>query len=180
MLAIQPSKSQKCIPNLLPARLNHDGPVNDAGRYWQPEVDEKGASHSSALPYHLHLTAPAGKAHVYFRGRHLHGTSLPLPTNYTGAVLSITDKNLPQDRAREDQMDGEHHYDHDNDDEGDTLQLEIKVAEQVGEFDEVMVWGHGGEVDAGQDMVMRGVQEWIGFAESMHVDDDTKHEKTTT
>jgi hypothetical protein len=43
MLAIQSSsQEQKCIPNLLPARLHHDGPINDAQRYWTPEKDAEG------------------------------------------------------------------------------------------------------------------------------------------
>lgn len=35
-----------------------------------------------------------------------------------------------------------------------------------------MVWGHGGEVDASRDVFVRGVNEWVGFAESMHVEDE--------
>lgn len=44
MLAIQKSTSnaQKCTPNLLPCKINHDGPVNASERYWKPEtVDGK-------------------------------------------------------------------------------------------------------------------------------------------
>lgn len=47
MLSIQPpsaSKPQKCTPNLLPARIHHDGPINDPQRYWTPEKDEDGMS----------------------------------------------------------------------------------------------------------------------------------------
>lgn len=42
MLAINATKPQKCTPNLLPARINHAGPINDTKRYWKPETDEKG------------------------------------------------------------------------------------------------------------------------------------------
>lgn len=49
---------------------------------------------------------------------------------------------------------------------------EVKIAEQIGEFDEVVVWGHGGTVDEGSDMFVRGVREWVGFAESMHCDEE--------
>jgi ribonuclease H2 subunit C len=52
------------------------------------------------------------------------------------------------------------------------LPKEIKIAEQIGEFDEVVVWGHGGTVDEGSDMFVRGVREWVGFAESMHCDEE--------
>lgn len=47
MLAIQPSSKsklcQKCTPNLLPFRLNHDGPINETERFWKPEKSEDGA-----------------------------------------------------------------------------------------------------------------------------------------
>jgi ribonuclease H2 subunit C len=145
MLSIQTTKSQKCTPNLLPARINHNGPINDVNRYWTPSTDDKGTKHA------------------HFRGRHLHGTTLPLPANYTGAVLHMTDKLVPQARTDNGHME-------DGDDVEETPE-EVKIADQVGEFDEVVVWGHGGEVEAGQDMFVRGMQEWVGFAEAMHVDE---------
>lgn len=42
MLAIQKSKTevQQCTPNLLPCKINHDGPVNASERYWKPETAE--------------------------------------------------------------------------------------------------------------------------------------------
>jgi ribonuclease H2 subunit C len=150
MLAIQPSKPQKCIPNLLPARINHNGPVPSTPQYWKPSTDDKGTQHA------------------YFRGRHLHGTSLPLPENYTGAILTVTDKQLSQSRTQV-QSNGD---DMMEDGEDETMPVEVKIAEQVGEFDEVVVWGHGGEVDAGQDMFVKGLREWVQFAESMHIDGD--------
>jgi ribonuclease H2 subunit C len=150
MLSIRPSTPQKCTPNLLPARINHNGPINDASRYWTPETDEK------------------GKKHAYFRGRHLHGTTLPLPENYTGAVLSVTDKQVPQVRVQA-QEDGE--------EEEESIPVEVKIAGHVGTFDEMVVWGHGGEVDGSQDMFVRGVEEWVGFAESMHLEEDEEEEE---
>lgn len=42
MHAIQPKQSHdadKCTPNILPCRINHNGPVNASKRYWAPEVD---------------------------------------------------------------------------------------------------------------------------------------------
>ncbi|KAL5387062.1 hypothetical protein DPSP01_003674 [Paraphaeosphaeria sporulosa] len=145
MIAIQSASAKKCTPNLLPARLNHNGPVNDTAHYWKPEVDDKGTSHA------------------YLRGRHLHGTPLALPSTHTGAVLQITDKNLPQMRTQPAD---------DEDDEGEQETVEVKVAEQIGEFEEVVVWGHGGQVEEGQDMFIRGMKEWMGFAEAMHGEDE--------
>jgi len=43
----------------------------------------------------------------------------------------------------------------------------VKILEEIGSFDEVMVWGHE-QVPAGDDVFVRGMEEWIGFAEAMH------------
>ncbi|KAL6161511.1 hypothetical protein ACJBU6_00621 [Exserohilum turcicum] len=163
MLSIQPSKPQKCTPNLLPARINHNGPISSTPQYWKPSTDSRGTQHA------------------YFRGRHLYGTALPLPESYTGAVLTVTDKQLPQARAQA-QSHGEDDDMEDGNEENDrdeSMPVEVMIAEQVGEFNEVVVWGHGGEVDAGQDMFVRGLREWVGFAESMHIDDDEEEEEET-
>lgn len=57
-------------------------------------------------------------------------------------------------------------------DEGEIDSVEVKIAETVGQFDEIVVWGHGGEVDGSRDAFVRGMTEWVGFAESVHVDAD--------
>jgi ribonuclease H2 subunit C len=173
MLSIQPSKPQKCTPNLLPARINHNGPINDAERYWKPETDDKG-SLWTPRPHECNFNACLGKQHAYFRGRHLHGTTLPLPHNYTGAILHVTDKQVPQNRTQPQQEPVD-------DDEEDaeveeSIPVEVKIAEQVGEFDEFIIWGHGGEVDGSGDEFVRGMNEWVGFAESMHVDSEEQDE----
>ncbi|CAI9634338.1 unnamed protein product [Alternaria burnsii] len=158
MLSIRPSNPQRCTPNLLPARINHNGSINDAERYWKPETDDK------------------GKRHSYFRGRHLHGTALPLPKNYTGAILHVTDQQLPQSQTQPQQLPA------DEDDEDaeteESIPIEVNIAEQVGEFDQVIVWGHGGEVDGSGDAFIRGMSEWVGFAESMHIDEEEKDKGT--
>jgi ribonuclease H2 subunit C len=42
MLAIRSakSKSEPCVPNVLPCRVNHNGPMKVTKRYWQPEKTE--------------------------------------------------------------------------------------------------------------------------------------------
>ncbi|KAF2032488.1 ribonuclease H1 small subunit [Setomelanomma holmii] len=156
MLAIKPTAPQKCTPNLLPARINHNGPINATQRYWKPTTDDKGTQHA------------------HFRGRHLHGTPLSLPTNYTGVVLNVIDKTLPLPRT---QAQGLQDDNDDADEDMDAETEEIKIAEQIGEFDEIVVWEHGGEVDKERDGFARGLREWIGFAESMHVDEDEGEEE---
>jgi ribonuclease H2 subunit C len=53
----------------------------------------------------------------------------------------------------------------------------VVVAEKLGAFDEVVVWGHGSAVDEKEDAYVRGIREWIGFAEAMHNEDDEEDGK---
>lgn len=58
--------------------------------------------------------------------------------------------------------------------------VEVSIAEQVGQFDEIVVWGHGGLVDESRHLYVRGLREWVGFAESMHCEEEeqgTEEEK---
>jgi ribonuclease H2 subunit C len=168
MLSIQPTAPRKCTPNLLPARINHNGPINETRRFWKPETDEKGTYQisptTSTTTMSFTYSPSTGTQHAYFRGRHLHGTTLALPANYTGAIVNVTDKQVPQ-AHRQAQDDNDEEEDGDAD---EAEVVEVQVAEQVGEFDAFVVWEHGGEVDAAQNAYFRGVGEWIGFAESMH------------
>lgn len=166
MLSIQPSSLQKCSPNLLPARISHNGPINDTQMYWKPETDDKGELIYSIQSYSTNYIADV--QHVHFRGRHLHGTRLPLPSNYTGAVLRVTDNVAPRVQRQVQDQDGG------NDDEDDVQEeiVEVKIADQIGEFEDIVVWGHGEQIDASQDVYVKGMEEWIGFAEKIHVDEE--------
>ena len=100
-------------------------------------------------------------------------------------MLNITDKLAAQAPSQpaigREQIAGELSADDDehvHDDVVDELPEEVKIAEQIGSFDEVVVWGHGGTVDEGSDMFVRGLREWVGFAESMHIDEEEKDKGT--
>ncbi|KAF2844669.1 ribonuclease H1 small subunit [Plenodomus tracheiphilus IPT5] len=168
MLSIQPPRSAhppKVTPNLLPLRISHNGPINSTGRFFTPTTSSTDASSTAQ--------------HAHFRGRHLHGTPVALPEGYTGAVLHITDQQLPQGQSRREQQRQEVHHrgesgaeDEDEDADAGDMFVEVKVAEHVAEFDEIVVWGHGGIVDQSRDIYVRGLTEWVGFAESMHYEQD--------
>ena len=53
---------------------------------------------------------------------------------------------------------------------------EVRVMEEMGTFEEVVVWGHGGVVGEGDEFV-RGVGEWVGFAEGVHLDSESEGEE---
>lgn len=50
--------------------------------------------------------------------------------------------------------------------EEDEREEEVKVLEEVAGFEEVVVWAHDGVVD-GDDVFVKGMEEWIMFAEAV-------------
>ncbi|KAK8211820.1 ribonuclease H2, subunit C [Phyllosticta capitalensis] len=138
MLSIQNKSSQKTTPNLVPCRIDHNGPVNATERYWKPEPSNDGIQ-----------TA-------FFRGRKLKGKELKLPDGYRGALLSTTNRALPKDTVQ------------DGEEEDEDEEAEIRVIEEVGQFDRVVVWGHESVPDEVEDPYSRGLTEWLSFAQAMH------------
>ncbi|KAH6676597.1 putative ribonuclease H2 subunit C [Halenospora varia] len=152
MHAIQKSKSHKgkCTPNVLPCRVHHNGPVNASKRYWEPR------------------TTSNVKTIAYFRGRKLHGKQFKVPRGYRGIVLASTDWILPkgsQSSPAEEDKDAEHEAD-------------VKVLEEQAEFNGIMVWGHEVVPDETADPYVRGMEEWLSFAEQIH--DTSEAEKDAT
>ena len=54
----------------------------------------------------------------------------------------------------------------DEDEEEDDIEP-TKILEEVATFDDILVWGHE-QVPGEEDVFVRGVQEWLTFAEAMH------------
>ncbi|KAI9679288.1 MAG: hypothetical protein M1817_005308 [Caeruleum heppii] len=150
MLAIQPAKQAagKCTPNVLPCRINRDGPVDASERYWAPETGED------------------GKRTSHFRGRRLQGRTVKVPAGYRGVVVNTTDKVLPQPEPTM-QPTPSNDVDDDMEDEAEEPQP-VGVMEESAQFDEVVVWAHDVLPDEASDAYVKGVEEWIGFAEQMN------------
>lgn len=72
MLAIKKSEKSAptCAVNVLPCRIQHNGPVNATTRHWTPDVGSDGNQNTVAT--------------AYFRGRKLTGKVLDLPEGYRG------------------------------------------------------------------------------------------------
>ncbi|KAH8808699.1 ribonuclease H2, subunit C [Xylogone sp. PMI_703] len=144
MIAIKEGKSNgKCTPNVLPCRINHNGPVDVSKKYWTPSK------------------MPDGKSTAYFRGRKLVGKTLVLPDGYRGVVLTPTE--TPKPTTQEPEV---------IDVDADEPEEEIAgFMEQHASFDGVLVWGH--EVGLSEeDTYIKGVEEWIGFAKKIHSYDE--------
>ncbi|MCJ1231558.1 hypothetical protein MMC12_008235 [Toensbergia leucococca] len=150
MLAIQSKSGPKdvCTPNILPCRIHHDGPVAASSRHWAPEISED------------------GKNTAYFRGRKLLGREVKIPKGYKGVVVTETDRFV-----KEDGLDIDRRRTVDEDDEDDEEDDEedepVKVLEETAVFQEIFVWGHEAVPEADHPFV-RGIEEWIAFADAIH------------
>ncbi|KAG4424679.1 hypothetical protein IFR04_002212 [Cadophora malorum] len=150
MLALEKSKSHRgrCTPNVLPCRINHNGAVNTSKRYWNPTVQ------------------PDRKTIAYFRGRKLHGKVLKVPAKYRGVVVERTERVLPKVEAPGQTQQGEQGEGEDDLEEEE--EPEVKVMEEQAGFEEIVVWGHEVLPDGMADPYVRGMEDWIQFAENIH------------
>ncbi|KAI2790345.1 hypothetical protein POX_d05855 [Penicillium oxalicum] len=130
----------KFTPNILPCRIHHDGPIESPDRFWITQTDEQDG-HSTA----------------HFRGRRLRGRRVAVPEGYQGVIATPTERTLPvTQQSNSDSMgDGE-----------SEPEESVKILDAQGTFDEMMVWGHE-NLPAADDTFVKGVEEWIRFAETV-------------
>lgn len=145
----------KCTPNVLPCRINHNGPVDASKRYWNPIQTPGKYIHSQLNNFQLTRRFVDEKTTAYFRGRKLHGKKVKVPEGYRGVVLSSTDRILPKSASQTE------------DDEGAEEEPEVKVMEEQSDFDEIMIWGHEAVPEDAADPYVKGMDEWIGLSQQV-------------
>lgn len=150
MLAIHSTSTEKSLtPNIIPCAIKHNGPITASQRYWNPSTEQDGTSTS------------------FFRGRKLRGKKVSLPTGYEGAVLEKTEKKvvpkprIPVPGEEEDGLEGGHDA---------PKEVETLIMDKTAGFEHVVVWDHE-VVPGAEDIYVKGVEEWIGFAEAVSSED---------
>ncbi|KAI1183066.1 ribonuclease H2, subunit C [Nemania serpens] len=138
------ASQEKAAVNLLPCRIHHDGDVDPSGTFWTPTGTEDSAQ-----------TA-------YLRGRKLHGKAVKLPEGYHGLVVEKSD--VKPDTSRKGEPVDEDIEVIENPED----QLEVGAMKGKAAFDELMIWGHESTGDSSADPYVRGMEEWIAFAEEIH------------
>ncbi|KAI0863788.1 ribonuclease H2, subunit C [Xylaria cubensis] len=138
------SEQKRATVNLLPCRIHHDGDVNPSDQFWNPTKSED------------------NQQTAYLRGRKLHGTAVKLPEGYHGVVVEKTDAK-PETGTRPESADEDVEVIENPED-----QLEVGAMKGKAAFDELMIWGHESTSDSSMDPYVRGMEEWIAFAEEIH------------
>jgi len=157
MLAIQrkADESTAVKVNLLPVRIQYDGSMEIEKKHWNPECTED------------------GKHKAYFRGRELEGNVVKVPEGFKGAVVRVTGDVLPTQRPTISQED-------DDEDEVEQPVEETRIAQEIGTFDEVMVWNHDVPWDGAEDSYARGISEWMTFANAIHAPEISEPNESTS
>lgn len=89
-------------------------------------------------------------------------------TTTVGIVVKSTDRFLPQlSTARSGPTYTAVDDGIEMEDEEDELPEPVRMLEEVSTFDDIHVWGHD-QVPASDDPFVKGIEEWISFAEAIH------------
>lgn len=99
-----------------------------------------------------------GQPEAYFRGRKLKGREVKIPEGYRGVVVKgeTPSQQEAKQRGRTADVGGEL----------GTFEQEMKLLEEVGEYDQLVVWGHE-TIAEDDDVFVKGVDEWTSFARSV-------------
>ncbi|KAF2208989.1 hypothetical protein CERZMDRAFT_100976 [Cercospora zeae-maydis SCOH1-5] len=168
MLALQSSSSKQkpkpLQPNILPCQIHHSGPIPIAQRHWSPQPT------SASFPSTPNCSSATQTAH--FRGRKLVGKTIALPNTYTGIVAQKTTRQLsqpirPPPSTSTNDVENE-------DEEQQSLPPETFILEPHAEFNSITIWSHESIPSNEEDCYIKGVEEWIGFAESTHAYDSPR------
>jgi hypothetical protein len=103
---------------------------------------------------------------AYIRGRKLHGKAVKLPEGYYGTVVEKTDVE-PDRSTRQEEADDVEVVENSED------QLQVGAMRGKATFDELMVWGHESTSDASADPYVRGMEEWVTFAEEVRLNKES-------
>ncbi|KAI0173295.1 ribonuclease H1 small subunit [Hypoxylon sp. FL1284] len=138
----QDSAERNTSVHLLPCRIHHNGNVEPVDTFWNPA---EGQDETKT---------------AYLRGRKLHGKAVKLPEGYYGSVVEKSEPKKPEKTLEETEV-------IEIQDEEDGQPAE-GVMQEKAVFDEFMVWGHESLADSKEDPYLRGMEEWISFAEQIH------------
>ena len=82
---------------------------------------------------------------------------MKMPKGYRGVVVSSTDRILPKSKS----------VVAEEEDEEDEDEPDVKIMEEQSEFNDLMLWGHEALPDDNVDPYVRGMEEWIAFADQV-------------
>lgn len=182
ILALPKEPLQECTPNLMPFHIAYTGPA-PIGTYFlakptadkapvptPPPIltalagdiaaiskteDEKMSTAEDAIAEAFKPEAsPPTRFVAAFRGRTVQGTSVSLPTGYTGLILRSSDASEPKDAS---------------DDEDADASTPVRMLTAESTFSSLLVWNADIPVDEARDQYLRSLSEWTRLAAEVRV-----------
>jgi ribonuclease H2 subunit C len=99
-------------------------------------------------------------------------------TRLSGVAAQATERLLPQQsRKLNDEPGPDESAASDEDDDPDDKPEPVKILQSTATFSKITVWGHD-MLPAADDPFVKGVEEWIAFAEAIHVQPSTRESHT--
>lgn len=90
-------------------------------------------------------------------------------TQLLGIAAKATERLLPQQSLPiSEKLEADGSTAEDEDDEPEDKPEPVKILQSTATFSEITVWGHDA-LPAADDPFVKGVEEWIAFAEALHV-----------
>lgn len=84
---------------------------------------------------------------------------MDVPQGYKGIIVKEAGKEKTAfEKIEKESLEGEG---------GEEEQEEVTVLNEIGSFERVVIWNHESMVD-GDDAFVKGLGEWISFADAMH------------
>jgi len=154
---------KKSTVNLLPCRIHHDGDVTPSDIFWNPtKTSGKQPDRYAKLrrSSNMNICNLDNTQTAYFRGRKLKGKAMKLPEGYYGTVVKKTEIK-PETSTRLEATEEVEVVENPED------EVQIGAMKGKATFDELMVWGHESTTDSTVDPYVRGMEEWIAFAEQV-------------
>ncbi|KAI9836615.1 MAG: hypothetical protein M1819_001249 [Sarea resinae] len=89
---------------------------------------------------------------------------------YRGIVAYTTDRALRENAVQDaNGMDMRESAGAAREEEDEQDVEEVQILQESGSFSEILVWGHEAEAEDENDPYLKGMQEWISFAETVWI-----------
>ncbi|TRX90105.1 hypothetical protein FHL15_009024 [Xylaria flabelliformis] len=126
----------------------------------EAEASEQKRATVNLLPCRIHHDGDVNPSDQFWNP--IKSEAVKLPEGYYGVVVEKTDAK-PEAGTRPEFADEDVEVIENPED-----QLEVGAMKGKAAFDELMIWGHESTSDSSMDPYVRGMEEWIAFAEEIH------------
>ena len=148
------------VPSLMPCRIQHDGPIDQAATYWTPCTTKGRITRRDTSRYEQQLVLtsrhPGPAKESYFRGKKLKGMKFSLPEEYQGLVLQPTPEDQTMSKGINSAVPPKN-----KEAEESTKSCSLQI---LSRFQGIIVWRQDHSGSDSPDLYTRSLDEWLKTA----------------